>query len=265
MADRGTPPADAALVLYQIGRFGDARDRAGEAIFHEPDVARHHRVMSLIHHALGDYEDARRAAEVAVALEADAAGLHCLARAHRALDHHDEAVAIFERALELAPQAAELHSGLALSLVRAAGASDQERAQRLEAATASCDAAAAIDPSDPLPHFVLALVERIRRDLPRAASHGQRALTLDPAWPEGHLLMAEIRSAQGMTRLASQHFASAASDVDDQRPLQGLRVVNRLRQGWLARRRGRVSHRLVPEAQRILEADRAMRGLGGRP
>jgi len=252
-----------AEVLLDLGRPAAARDEAQRAAADDPSNPTAFVVLAKAHHELGVYPEAIDAAESSLRAEETIAGLHCLARAQRALGDHADALETFARAIAQAPESSLLHVGVALTHVarfEAAGTADASTAPNINDiadARAAATRAIDIDPAAPLGHYAAALAAFHGDDMPAAAQNADEALRLDAGWAEAHLLAGRIRAAQGMSRLASRHFAAAAaSGTTDERPLQRLRWLNRARLGWLARRRGVVAPHVVPEARRLLEADR---------
>ena len=116
---------------------------------------------------------------------------------------------------------------------------------------------------------MLGLVAHARGDDPGAASHVLDALAAEPGWADAHLLLGRIRARQGMSRLASRHFAEAGVLApSDGAALSHLRqLVDPGPPGRVRRLLGLSAPerrvRVVPQAARILSVDRDLRGDDG--
>jgi tetratricopeptide (TPR) repeat protein len=259
-----TAAAEKGRNLLAIGRTDAALTIIGEAIASDPSNAPLHVLMARAHNAAGDADATLMAAERALALEVSVGALHLAAVAHRSRREWDRSLELLARAIELAPEQPNLHIGRALTLLGpwvASADTPEHEAERVDdgcvaEAILSADRAAQLDPELALAPFAHAFAAVARDDLPAAAAHLERALQLDPEWSTAHLVLGKVRARQGMGRLASRHLAAAGrlepTDTD------ALHILRRLTSpaSRRARRRGRLDlDRVVPEAQRILEAD----------
>jgi tetratricopeptide (TPR) repeat protein len=192
--------------------------------------------------------------------------------AHRQLGEFDRSLDLLDRAIALRPDAALLHVGRALTLVGpwllTGGVADgpvPDAGERLTAAHCACDTASGLDPELAIVPYARAFIALGHDDLPGAATELTEALRLDPELAGAHLALGRVRARQNMGRLASRHFAAAGRlDPSHHAPRLWLRALARPF-SRRSRRRGDVdTARLVPEAQRIVEADLRVRGrLGG--
>lgn len=255
--------------LLAVGRADEAKRLLGEALAEQPDDPELHLAMAEAHRAAGEIDDALAAARRSLAIDPSVPALHVAAVAHRQLGEFDESLALIDRALSERADSARLHVGRALTL---AGPwllwwPDLDRTvddadRRLTAAHHSCDRAAALDPEMAVVPYARAVIALGRDDLPAAANHLTDTLRLDAELAAAHLLLGRVRARQGMGRLASRHFADAGRlDPSQDAPRLWLRALGRPF-SRRARRRGRVdTARLVPEAQRIVEADLKVRSV----
>ncbi len=258
--------------LLAVGRVDEAVTLIGEAIAADPANADLHVAMARAHHAGGDADETLAAATRALALDVDVAALHLAAVAHRTRREWAESLELLSRAIDLTPDAANLHVGTALTLLGPwiapadTPAHEAERVDdgRVAEAIHAADRAATLEPELALVPYVRGFVALARDDLPAAASHLETALRLDPEWSTAHLVLGKIRARQGMGRLASRHLAAAGRlEPSDTGALHLLRRLT-TPGGRRARRKGRLDlDRVVPDARRILQADLRIGG-GGR-
>lgn len=128
--------------------------------------------------ALGRIEDASDSLEIALAIEPDCIpALQLLAGLRRDGDCADEAVALLERAVAIAPEHADLHFELALAL---------SRAGRVEAAAQAYREAMDRDPRNPAPRINFGLMCLQQFGDPVAAEqHFRQALQIEPGHVAG--------------------------------------------------------------------------------
>lgn len=250
------------MVLFDLGRYDDARQRAGEALAHDPANHAAHTLMARTLYELDEHRSALDAATASLALQETPRAHHIAALIERARQEHASSLRHLDRAIDLEPEWFLPHTSAGLTLVNRAATEDgPDRAASLDEARVHATHGRDLAPQTPLAHYALAVVEQTSGDLVAAADHGTRCVELDPEWTDAHLLMARIRWAQGMHRLASRHLSSAGShDRGGGRALELLKRLNRGLVGRFGRRRGATSSELVPEARRILEVDRDLRG-----
>ncbi|TIP95713.1 MAG: hypothetical protein E5X58_01555 [Mesorhizobium sp.] len=93
-----------------------------------------------------------------------------------------EARQLFEKALEIDPDYARAHAGLALTYDRGGfySAWDANPKTSLQKAESHAKKAVALDDTDPLPHVILGWVHHGRREFDRAKEHLERAMAINP-------------------------------------------------------------------------------------
>lgn len=103
------------MVHHQMGQGEQAVDWVQQAIAREGQFAGYHNNLGNIHVSMGQIEPARRAYEQAVALAPHEADLHNnLGALYKALRQFDQAQASYERAMELNPQHVNAHNNMGL-------------------------------------------------------------------------------------------------------------------------------------------------------
>lgn len=154
--ERDAGHADAHFLLAMVAaatrNFGKARELIGRAIALDPGRADYHAQLARCCALLNREPEARGAAEQAVALgAADALTLDTLGVVYSRLGEHERAVALFERAVRLAPDKPSYQYNLAASL-RFLG--------RFDAAEQAYEAAIAAAPTLYRAHSALAELRR---------------------------------------------------------------------------------------------------------
>ena len=143
--------AEQATNLLHIKRFDAARTITARALGSEPSDGALHVLMARIEHESGNEEAALRAVNTAMGLEPTASALHVASIIHRSLRNFDESKRLLEGAIEIRPEAPELHVGLSLTLAGPFFGDDavtylgSRDAGALDAATASARTAMALD------------------------------------------------------------------------------------------------------------------------
>ena len=159
-------------------------------------------------------------------------GLGCL---YYVYDYVEPAVACFRRASELAPQVLRWHYYLALASLRTAqrdqAIAEFERVLELDSSYAPaysrCAAlfvdsdrqraerlfrrALELDPQDPTATLGLGLCQAAAGNMEQAQPHIEQALRLQPDYREAHAAMARVLLAQGKQEEAQRHQAAAAA------------------------------------------------------
>ena len=233
------------------------------ALAADPTNAALHRMAARAHHVADEPGQAAEAARRSLGLEITSEGFHLLGASQRAIGDDLGSQDSYRRAMSLAPEAPELRVGLALTLVTPVMDADPpppDRAERLAEARRLCEEASALGPDRATVPYTRGVVEVAAGDLPGAARELERALELDPELAAAHRVLGTVRAQQGMARLASRHLAAAGRlDPGDPHALSLLRRLVRP-MTRRARRRGRAdTGRVVPAAQRIIEADLRLR------
>jgi len=150
------------------------------------------------------------------------AGLFRVGR--EAMDHSyrkgavDKAIESFRQAVELDPEFAPAHAGLAAAYVQKYVYSPDEQWLRL-ARTAAAEAVAANDHLAAA-HAALGDVLEIDGDLEAAEASANRALELDPRQVKSHLLLARIREGQNRREEALEYLEHASEIAPDSWPAQ---------------------------------------------
>lgn len=258
--DAASHHLDRAAVLFELRRLDDAHAEVARALAVDPGSARAHLLSARLHHELRRHPDALAAAQASLALEETASGLQVAALALRSMGDLPASEEHLERAIAAAPEWPLAHVSLGLTLLARANESDgATRDELFGAATRAATRGRDLAPTDAITHYALAVIHRDQGLYVEAADHGAACLDVDPAWHEAHLVMAQIRTVQGMPRLASRHLSAAGATAGaDRRPLERLKALNRRLTGRLDRRRGRAAPQLVPEAAAILAIDREL-------
>ncbi len=137
--------------------------------------------------------------------------------------HVDQAIDVLTRVLGEAPDHADAHAALALSLVSR---------NRLHAAKLEASQAVTLDPDAPLSHLAMAAVSIARREFPAAEAHIDAARALSPEHPEAYRLAAALHRSRGHMDRARDEIAKAhALDPDNPDTLA--------RYGWIEFEDGR--------------------------
>lgn len=227
--DDVTRSYETARRLVDLGRFDEAESHLGRALSLAPDDPRLHLLRFEILAATGSTDEAVLAAERAVELEVSATTLHACARANRAADRLDRARELIDAAIERDPERAILHVTAAMIVLDpyladvTSGTFDSRRLAALEA-RAAADRAIALSPHMRNGWYARAMASVVDSDLPAAAADLTETLRLDPEWSSAHISMGWVRHRQGMTRLASRHYAAAGRlDPENERALERLR------------------------------------------
>ena len=112
----------------------------------------------------------------------------------------DEAIAHFQKVLEIQPENPNVHNNLGFALLQKG---------RLEEAIAHCQKAVAIEPDNPDAHLTLggALLQRGRAD--EAMAHYQEGLRIRPDNVDGHNILGGLLLQKGRVREAITHFQRA--------------------------------------------------------
>ena len=187
----------AAIQAHQAGELGEAEQGYREILAKAPNAPQVLRMLGLaIHQSRGDAEAIallERAVELApnfVEARRD------LARIHRARGNLDPSIAAWRAAIELAPERKRLHDGLGNAL-RAAG--------RLEEAETAYQRALEIDPGfvDAVSH--LAITRRRQNRIEEATQLARRALELQPDTARHHGNLGNILMQAGHNEEAAGH------------------------------------------------------------
>lgn len=248
--------------LLLLRRFDEARSSALEALSQEPGEASTHRLLGEIELGAGRLDLAAQHATDAMGIAADPASLHLAARVARHAGRYDEAIELCSRALVMEPDLAPLHMTLSLATsgpwldARPDGDGASDRTAASTRAMDAANTALALQPDQTGGYYAKAVAHVIADDLVGAASALEQGLSVQPDWPDGHVLMGVVRARQGMVKLASRHFATAGRlDPGDDRHIERLRAMRPSRRFLNRRRKRQVPWHLAPEARQIIAAD----------
>lgn len=145
----------------------------------------------------------QRAIAAAPTTSREAWALYSLGRFHwkkRTADGLQQAATYFQKAIELDPNFARAHAGLADSYVLFSqfGVTDPGREEAYRRARSSALAALALDSTLAEAHTSLAeVIMYVNRDWATAEKHFQRAIALDPTYPTAHQWYAELLAVVG--------------------------------------------------------------------
>ncbi|MEI2688390.1 MAG: tetratricopeptide repeat protein [Anaerolineae bacterium] len=212
-----------ASVHTAMGNEAEAAQASQQAIaLHQAELASQPTDAYDTQLALGDayvgaghYEQAVAAYQAAAALKPDAAApQRGLGNAHYWLGQLDQATVDYQQAARLAPQ--DPNAPLLAGLVQA-------QQGDLAGAIASQEAAARLSACDPAPHLLLGGLYFQQDDYPQAAAAYEAALALDPANADAWYVLGSLRNLQddlaGAAEAAQQAVALEPDMVEAQRLL----------------------------------------------
>ena len=220
-----------ARALFDLGRLDEAETHLARALSLAPDDVRLHLLRFEILAERDETDAALQAAERALEIEVSATTLHAAARANRAVDRLERGRELIDAAIDRDPERAILHVTLAMMILDpyladvTSGTFDSRREAALEA-RAAAETAITLRPDMRNGWYARGMASVVDSDLPAAAADLTETLRLDPEWPGAHMAMGWIRHRQGMTKLASRHYAAAGRlDPENDRPLEKLRHI----------------------------------------
>jgi len=166
-----------------------------------PFQARCHNGLGNVYGALGRYEEALAAYQRAIDLDPKLAYPHNgLGNVYAALGRYEEALAAYQRAIDLDPKSAYAHNGLG-NVYRDLGRHDE--------ALAAYRRAIELDPKYALPHNGLGNVYRDLGRYEEALAAYQRAIELDSKLVYPHYNLARLEARWGNKETALQHLERA--------------------------------------------------------
>ena len=187
------------------------------------------------------YDEALAAYQRAIELDPQFAyPHHGMGLVYRALKRYEEALAAYQRAIELDPQDAYPHYGMGL-VYRALG--------RYEEALAAYQRAIELDPQFAYPHHGMGLVYRALKRYEEALAAYQRAIEIDPQYAAPHNNMGNVYRALGRYEEALAAYRRAIElDPQDAHPHNNMADIF-IQQGKFdeARRELNERIRLAPE------------------
>jgi len=166
-----------------------------------PFQARCHNGLGNVYGALGRYEEALAAYQRAIDLDPKLANPHNgLGTVYYSLGSYEEALAAYQRAIDLDPKSAYAHNGLG-NVYRDLGRHDE--------ALAAYRRAIELDPKYALPHNGLGNVYRDLGRYEEALAAYQRAIELDSKLVYPHYNLARLEARWGNKETALQHLERA--------------------------------------------------------
>lgn len=244
--------AEAATIFLAEGEPAAALEAINRTLQRLPRIGTFWAVKALALDLTGDHRGAAQAAREALDLTDYATDLPMLynlvgvVMLNRATNPAindpgalDQAIEIFQAALEAGRELASAHANLGLALARKG---------RFKEALQHLRRAVAMDPTDTRTHIMLALVLTETDDYEGARRLYQRALTIDPTSVPAHLGLARLLVQVGDLEAAASHYRRVLqSEPRHPEALNGL--------GLLAARRGRAAE-AAEYFRRALRQDR---------
>lgn len=192
-----------AEVAFRQGKRDDASALIKAAAAADPGNANAQASLGRLLAIEGNYAEAEKALQQAVALDSQLVGPRMdLADLYAtALRKPEEAIRIYESVIATHPEHAGAH--YALGIVRI-------RSGQLSEAVAPLERAASLDPANPLPLVALARVSAQGGDLKLAQTQVGKALEIDPDYADALELRGDIYMTQGDRAKALADFSAAA-------------------------------------------------------
>jgi tetratricopeptide (TPR) repeat protein len=183
--------------LRNAGRFAEAVPVYQEALRREPESIAAAERLAL---GLSDLKQYSQAEAILKRLPADAAIWTRLGAVYLRERKTPDAIAAFEKAIQLDPDAAEAHNSLGATLFQAG---DSARAER------SLREAIRIQPnySEARYNYALVLAKALRMD--EAQTQLEASLRIDSQNADAHDLLGNLLGAKGQQQRAIQHFREA--------------------------------------------------------
>lgn len=192
-----------AEVAFRQGKRDDASALIRAAAAADPGSANAQASLGRLLAIEGNYAEAEKALQQAVALDSQLVGPRMdLADIYAtALRKPEEAIRLYENVIATHPEHAGAH--YALGIVRV-------RNGQLAEAVAPLERAASLEPANPLPLVALARVSAQSGDLKLAQEQVGKALAIDPDYADAIELRGDINMAQGDRTKALADFSTAA-------------------------------------------------------
>jgi predicted O-linked N-acetylglucosamine transferase (SPINDLY family) len=213
-------------VARQQGRPDAAVDLIRRAIGLRRNVADFHFNLAEACRSIGHFPDAVAAYDKSMQLGGpDPEAYHGMGAALAAAGRDAEAVSPLQRAVQMAPGLVPAYADLAAVLLRLGKPAEAE---------AACRRALAVQPLDAMAHVALGAVLASRGQLEDSAASYARATQLRPGWSDPHLALASVLDRLGRRRDAESHGRRAVTLAPDSADAHNVLGILLDRQGRLA-------------------------------
>ncbi len=195
------------LAYLASERYADAADAFQRSIDVMPHIGASHFNLANAQFALGRVDEAIASYQTALGLAPNAATHNNLGNCLASLRRFPEAIAAFESAIQLDPQFSGAHSNLGRAL---------QRTGNMEAARAACQRAVELNGDVAATHAALGeILSEDRETMAQAAESFRQAIRRAPADPLLHAALGDALRQLGQLKTAAVHYVQALQVAPD--------------------------------------------------